>query len=163
MGGPRLAGMRPLSLIRPPAWPLVAGPAAADSGSRELAAVVPHRVSVAAAFLPGGLRARELVTVGMGEGLGGGERVVAELGQDVAGLPDDLAGLRQGGALTVLAVPDSGVVGVVGGRSAGVGLAGLIDRPAQHRRSLPGQAPGRAFAVRRPDGDVQPGEPDRSE
>jgi hypothetical protein len=87
--------MRPLSLIRPPAWPLVAGPAAADSGSRELAAVVPHRVSVAAAFLPGGRRVAGLVTVGMGEGgLGGGERVVAGLGQDVAGLPDDLAGLR---------------------------------------------------------------------
>ena len=32
-------------------------------------------------------------------GSGGGERVVAELGQDVAGLPDDLAGLRQGGGM----------------------------------------------------------------
>src|ERR1022692_3843080 len=154
--------MRPLSLIRPPAWPLVAGPAAADSGSREPAAVAPHRGIVAAALLPP-RRAGGLVTVGMGGGSGDGERVVAELGQDVAGLPDDLAGLREGGALTVLAVPDSGVVGVVGGRSAGVGLAGLIDRPAQHLRSLPGQAPGQAFAVRRPDGDVQPGEPDRSE
>ncbi len=37
------AGMRPLSLIRPAAWPCVARPAAADSGSREPAAVVPHR------------------------------------------------------------------------------------------------------------------------
>ena len=36
-------------------------------------------------------------------------------------------------------------------------------RPHQRStaRSLPGQAPGRAFAVRGPDGDVQPGEPDR--
>ena len=57
-----------------------------------------------------------------GAGSGGGERVVAELGQDVAGLPDDLAGLRQGGALGVLAVGDCGVVAVVGGRSAGVGF-----------------------------------------
>ena len=32
----------------------------------------------------------------------------------------------------------------------GVGLPGLIDRPAQQRRSLPGQPPRRAFAVRRP-------------
>jgi hypothetical protein len=37
---------------------------------------------------------------------GGGERVVAELGQDVAGLPEDLAGLGQGGALAVAAVLD---------------------------------------------------------
>jgi len=44
---------------------------------------------------------------------GGGERVVAEFGQDVAGLPDDLAGLRQGGAVAVLAVLGR-VVGVVG-------------------------------------------------
>ena len=35
---------------------------------------------------------------------GDGERVVAELGQDVAGLPDDLAGLGQGGPLAVPAV-----------------------------------------------------------
>jgi hypothetical protein len=42
-----------------------------------------------------------------------------------------------------------------------VGLNGLIHRPAQYRRSLPGQPPGQALAVRRPDGDVQPGEPDR--
>src|SRR5437764_12297604 len=83
---------------------------------------------------------------------GGGERVVAEFGQDVAGLPDDLAGLGKGGALSVLAVLDGGVVGVVGGGGAGVGLAGLIRRPAQHRRSLPGQLPGRAFAVRGPAG-----------
>jgi hypothetical protein len=58
--------MRPLSLIRPAAWPLVAGPAAADSGSRELAALVPHRVSVAAVFLPGGRCVAGLVTMGKG-------------------------------------------------------------------------------------------------
>ena len=62
-----------------------------------------------------------------GAGSGDGERVVAELGQDVAGLPDDLAGLRQAGALAVFAVLDRGVVGVVGGRGAGVGLpAGCV-------------------------------------
>jgi len=94
-------------------------------------------------------------------GSGGGERVVAELGQDVAGLADDLAGLRQRGALAVLAVPDGGVVGVVGGRGAGVGLAGLVGGPAQHRRPLPGQAAGGPLGVGGVDGDVQPGEPDR--
>ena len=53
-----------------------------------------------------------------------------------------LAGLGEGGALTALAVLDGGVVVVVGGRGAGVGLAGLIHRPAQHpgpcRDSRPG-------------------------
>jgi hypothetical protein len=45
---------------------------------------------------------------------GGGRRVVAELGQDVAGLPEDLARLGQRGALAVLAVLDRGVVAVAG-------------------------------------------------
>src|SRR5262245_1716763 len=52
----------------------------------------------------------------------GAGRVVAELGQDVAGLPDDLAGFGQGGALSVFAVGDGGVVAVAGGRGAGAGL-----------------------------------------
>jgi hypothetical protein len=94
-------------------------------------------------------------------GCQGGEGLVAEFGQNMAGLPDDLAGFGQGGALAVLAVLHLGVVAVVGGGGAGVGLAGLIHRPAQYRRSLPGQPPGQTLAVRRPDGDVQPGEPDR--
>ena len=44
---------------------------------------------------------------------GGGEGVAAELGQDVAGLPEDLAGLGQRGALAVAAVLDLGVIGMV--------------------------------------------------
>ena len=44
----------------------------------------------------------------------GFERVVAELGQDVMGLAEDLAGLGQAGALAVLAVLDRGVVAVAG-------------------------------------------------
>ena len=130
-------------------------------GLQELAAVVPHRVSVAAgvpARGPACPRRGLHETLGLS---GGGERVVAELGQDVAGLPDDLAGLGQGGALAVLAVLDGGVIAVVGSRSAAVGLAGLIHRPAQHRRALPGQPARRALPVRGPYGDVQPGEPDR--
>src|SRR5262249_59854866 len=79
----------------------------------------------------------------------------------VAGLPDDLAGLGQAGALAAVVLLNLVAVGVVGGRGPGVGLAGLIGRPAQHRRPLPGQPPGRPLAVGRPDGDVQPGEPDR--
>ena len=54
-----------------------------------------------------------------GTGSGGGQRVVAELGQDVAGLAEDLAGLGQGGALAVLAVLHLGIVAVVGSRRAG--------------------------------------------
>jgi len=38
-----------------------------------------------------------------------GERVVAEFAQQVARLPDDLAGLGQGGALAALAVLDRGL------------------------------------------------------
>ena len=78
---------------------------------------------------------------------GDGQRVVAGLGQDVMSLPEDLAGLGQAGALAVLAVLDRGVVAVVRGRGTGVRLAGLLDGPAQHRRPLPGQPPGRALAA----------------
>lgn len=48
-------------------------------------------------------------------GLGPGQRLVAELVEDVDGLADQLAGLGQGGAFTVDAVGDGGVVVVVGG------------------------------------------------
>src|ERR1035438_4168666 len=68
-----------------------------------------------------------------------GERVVAELAQDVARPADDLAGFGQGSALTALAVLHRRVVAVVGGAGPGVGLSGLVHTPAQHRRSLPRQ------------------------
>ena len=48
------AGMRPLSLIRPSAWPL--GPAAADSGSAGAGRGGPHRVSSAACVVRAGRR-----------------------------------------------------------------------------------------------------------
>src|SRR5437773_6461157 len=119
---------------------------------RELAAVMPHRVSSAPA------RQARPATPGWPPwdgtaGSGGGERVVAELGQDGAGPAEDLAGLGDGGALAAVAVLDLSVITVVGSRRAGVGLAGLIHRPAQHLGPLPGQPPGRALAVRGPDGD----------
>ena len=97
--------MRPLSLIRPPAWAIVAR-ATAGSGWQRLGGSWP-RWSPSGECGCGqscpGLEAAVLGHRGKG-GLGGGERVVAELGQDVAGLPEDLAGLGQGGALAVLAV-----------------------------------------------------------
>ncbi len=83
-----------------------------------------------------------------GRAVVGGEGVVAEGVQDVNGLADELAGFGQGGALAVAPVLDLGVVGVVGSAGAGVGLAGLVQGPAQHRGSLPGQA-GRAGPCRR--------------
>ena len=55
---------------------------------RELAAVMPHLVSSAPARGPPD-RVR-MATMGWMPGSGGGERVVAELGQDVAGLAEDL-------------------------------------------------------------------------
>src|SRR5215472_9691162 len=110
------AGMRPLSLIRPSAWPLVRAhrPAAADRrltgagrGGSPSGECGCRRSCPGPACPRRGLHA----TLGLS---GAGERVVAELGQDVAGVPDDLAGLRQGGALAVLAVLHRGVVAVVG-------------------------------------------------
>src|SRR6516162_11912749 len=131
--------MRPLSLIRPSAWP-VQRPAAADSGLAGAGRGGPHRMSEATAGPAGPAVACWSPWQG---GSGGGERVVAELGQDVMGLAEDLAGLGQAGALAVLAVLHLGVVAVVRGGGAGVGLARLVEGPAQHRRSLPGQPPGR--------------------
>ena len=79
----------------------------------------------AAACRPGRAGGHVLVTMTVRVS-GGGERVVAEPGQDVVGLPEDLAGLGQRGALAVAPVLDLGVIGVVGSRGPGVGLAGLI-------------------------------------
>src|SRR3974377_24095 len=117
----RLRGMRPLRLFMPSPW---ACAAAAGAGGRGLtaggggrAAVMPHRVSSAPArCLPG--RAR-MATMRDGTGSGGGQRVVAELGQDVAGLAEDLAGLGQRSALGVPGGPPLGLV--AGGRGRGGG------------------------------------------
>jgi hypothetical protein len=48
--------------------------------------------------------------LGQGVSARGGERVVAELSEDVMGLAEDLAGLGQRGPLAVAAVLDLGVV-----------------------------------------------------
>src|ERR1019366_3500493 len=85
------------------------GPGGLTGDRQEPAAVVPHRRDDGAhpRFTSGVTPAPRRSH--------GGEGVVAELGQDVAGPADDLAGLRQGGALAVLAVLDGGVVAMVGG------------------------------------------------
>src|SRR5260370_1164060 len=93
-------------------------------------------------------------------GSGGGERVVAELGQDVAGLANEPAGLRQGGDLAVLAVLHGRVVVVAGGRRAAVGLAGLIGHPAQDLRALAGPVPGPPLPPPRLHRALQPPQPD---
>src|SRR3984893_11430613 len=111
--------MRPLSLYRPSAWPCAAGPVAADSGL----AGAGRGYAPSGEFGSGSLTGRPRQDGHHESRSGGGERVVAELGQDVAGLPEDLAGLGEGGALAALAVLDGGVVAVVRGRRAGVGLA----------------------------------------
>ncbi len=90
--------MRPLSLIRPSAWPFE-GRQRLTADWRELAAVVP--IGAFGCGGPGG-GGHVLVTWRVS---GGGERVVAELGQDVVGLAEDLAGLGQAGALAVSCGP----------------------------------------------------------
>src|SRR5579872_5432480 len=104
--------MRPLSLLRPSAWPCAAGPGAADSGLAGAGRGYAPSGEFGSGLLPG--RPRPGWPPG-GRGSGGGQRVVAELGQDVAGLPEELAGLGEGGALAVLTVLDCGVVAVIGG------------------------------------------------
>ena len=117
----RGGGLRPLILSRPSALAPAVG-RAADSGLAGAGRGGPIGCGSALARLAA-------VTGHGGPGCrsAGAERVVAEPGQDVARLADDLAGLGESGALAVLAVLDLRVVGVVGGAGAGVGLAGLID------------------------------------
>ena len=72
-----------------------------------------------------------LLTAGGGHILSShpGEGVLAEIGEDVAGAPDDPAGLGERGAFAVDAVLDLGVVVVVFGSAQGMGLARLEQAP----------------------------------
>jgi hypothetical protein len=81
--------MRPLNLYRPSAWPCTAGLMAADSGLAGAGRVIP--IGEGGCCSPA--RGRAITAMVTMTGSGGGQRVVAELGQDVAGLPEDLAGL----------------------------------------------------------------------
>src|SRR5574342_710612 len=86
---------------------------------------------------------------GRGQGWGGGsaggvqdQGVIAEVGQQVAGLAHDASGLGQGGPLAVDAGADRGVVVVVRGAAAGGGLGRLVEQPAQQRWALTREPPG---------------------
>jgi hypothetical protein len=89
-------------------------------GRQELAAVYPHRLIVTPPLLhnPCG----PTVDTPTGGGSGRGQGVVTELTQDMRRPPDDLPCLGDGGAFTVVALLDLGVVGVVGGAGAGMVL-----------------------------------------
>src|SRR6185437_14702069 len=86
IGCPRLRGCgRSVLLGRPPGLLAARARQQLTGGLQELAAVVPHRVSVAAGVPAPEVRRVLGVASMRGCGLsGGGERVVAELGQDVA-------------------------------------------------------------------------------
>src|SRR5439155_19200457 len=83
--------------------------------------------------------------------------LVAEFAQRVVAALEQLASDGQAGA--VAAEPRGGllVVGVVGVARAARELRRLIERPAQRRRALARQVPGRAPLVGLVDGDVQAG------
>src|SRR6266536_5393729 len=111
-----------------------------------------------------GRRARALAWLGSCDrllrvrvALDGGERLVAELTQDVVGAPTELAGNREAGAVMVDPLGNLQVVAVVGRAGAGGRQRRLEQRPAQQLRPLVREAAGRAFLVRLVDGDVEAG------
>ena len=74
---------------------------------------------------------------------------------------DQLACEREARAVTAEALGGLLVVGVVGACLAPRGLRGLVERPAQRGRALPGQVPRSPSFVRRVHGDVHPAVADR--
>src|SRR5215212_8786147 len=84
-------------------------------------------------------------------------RLVFEFAQRVVAALEQFAGDGQAGA--VAAEPGGGllVVGVVGAARPPGELRRLIERPAQRRRALARQVPGRAALIGLVDGDVQAG------
>src|SRR6266571_7331191 len=93
--------------------------------------------------------------LGLRVALDGGERLVAELTQDVVGAPAELAGNREAGTVVVDPPGDLAVIAVVGRAGAGGLLRRLEERPAQHLRALVREVAGRSLAVRLVDGDVE--------
>src|SRR6266498_818604 len=86
-----------------------------------------------------------------------GERLVAELAEDVVGAPAELAGNREAGAVVVDPVGDLEVVAAVGRAGAGGRLCRLEQGPAQQRGPLVREVAGRALLVGLVDGDVEAG------
>src|SRR6266508_10121 len=89
--------------------------------------------------------------------LDGGERLVAELTQDVVRAPTELAGNREAGAVVVDPLGNLQVVAVVGRTGAGGRQRRLEQRPAQQFRPLVREVAGRAFLAGLVNGDVEAG------
>ena len=140
---------RSVSQGRPGRWALAAG----GLGER------------AAEHLRDDGRARVLMCLGGGSDrflFGGcvfdrGERVLAELAEDVIGAPAELAGDREAGAIVIDSVGDLEVVAAVGRAGASGRLRRFEQGPAQDRGSLVGEVPGGALLVGLVDGDVEAG------
>src|SRR6266511_2842758 len=115
-------------------------------------------------FVTTGGRARVLVCLGGSSDrllvrwlLDRGERLLAELAQDVVGAPAELARDREAGAVVVDPVGDLEVVAAVGRAGAGGRLCRLEQGPAQQRGPLVREVAGRALLVGLVDGDVEAG------
>src|SRR6266571_2758288 len=87
--------------------------------------------------------------------LDGGERLLAELTQDVVGAAAELARNRETGAVVVDPLAHLAEVGVVGGGAASGRLGCFEQRPAQHLRPLVREVARRTLAVRLVDGHVE--------
>src|SRR6266545_56064 len=83
-----------------------------------------------------------------------GERLLAELAEEVVGASAELAGNREAGAVVVDPLGDLEVVAAVGRAGAGGRLRRLEQGPAQHRGALVREVAGRALLVGLVDGDV---------
>src|SRR6266540_858992 len=83
--------------------------------------------------------------LGLRVALDGGERLLAELAQDVVGAPAELAGNREAGAVVVDPLGNLQVVGVVGRAGAGGRQRRLEQGPAQQLRPLVREVAGLAF------------------
>src|SRR6266542_4211097 len=86
-----------------------------------------------------------------------GERLLAELAQDVVGAPAELARDREAGAVVAEPLGDLEVVAAVGRAGAGGRDGRFVQRPAQHFGPLVREVAGRALVVGLVDGDVQAG------
>src|SRR5712691_8889336 len=80
--------------------------------------------------------------------LDGGERLLAELTQDVVGAAAELARNRETGTVVVDPLPHLAEVGVVRGGPASGRLGCFEQRPAQQLRPLVREVAGGALAVR---------------
>src|ERR1019366_8177133 len=85
------------------------------------------------------------------------ERLLAELTQRVVAARQEFARDRKTGAVAAESLSGLVVVAAIRTARTPCGLRGLVERPAQHRRSLAGEVAGAAALVGLVDRDVQPG------